>query len=260
MPLNFTPERDAEAPYLQENLWGYGKRLSFVDGAMQREFAGRKRCDLRILDVGCGNGSQLAIPLADAGYQVTAVDPHEPSIRHGRRLTSAVRFFQGVVSDLPPSKFDCVIISEVLEHLEVPEQLLSTALPYLAESGILIITVPNGYGEFELDRRSYQALHVEKLVAWLCTVLKTDQTREPLAGSDEESPHVQRFTLSRLRKMFAQSNLLLIDARGTSLLSGPFILHLLGRSETFIRLNAAMADRFPLSLAAGWMFSLKLAR
>ena len=260
MPFNSTSERDAEAPYLQENLWGYGKRLSFVDGVVQREFAGRKRCDLRVLDVGCGNGSQLAIPLAEAAYQVTAVDPHEPSIRHGRKLTSAVKFFQGVVSDLPPGKFDCVIISEVLEHLEVPEQLLSTALPYLADSGILIITVPNGYGEFELDRQSYRALHVDKLVAWLCAVLKTDQTREPLAGSDEESPHVQRFTLSRLHKMFAQSNLLLIDARGTSLLSGPFALHLFGRSETFIHLNAAMADRLPLSLAAGWMFSLRLAR
>jgi 2-polyprenyl-3-methyl-5-hydroxy-6-metoxy-1,4-benzoquinol methylase len=260
VPVDFTSEGDARAPYLQENPWGYGKRLCFVDNVMQREFAGRKRCEIRVLDIGCGNGSQLAIPLADAGYQVIAVDPHEPSIQHGRRLAPAVKFFQGVVSDLPLSKFDCVIISEVLEHLDVPQELLSTALPYLAESGILIITVPNGYGEFELDRRSYQALHVDKLVAWLRNVFKNDQSREQLAGSDEESPHVQRFTLSRLRKMFDQNNLLLIDARGTSLVSGPLVVHLFGRSETFIHLNAAIADRLPLSLVAGWMFSLRLTR
>jgi 2-polyprenyl-3-methyl-5-hydroxy-6-metoxy-1,4-benzoquinol methylase len=253
-------EGDARAPYLQENLWGYGKRLCFVDGAMQREFPGRKRCELRVLDIGCGNGSQLAIPLADGGYQVTAVDPHQPSIEHGGRLATAVRFYHGVVSDLPPGKFDCVIISEVLEHLDAPEVLLDMALPYLAESGVLIITVPNGYGEFELDRRAYQALHVDKLVAWLCLVFKTGKYREYLAGSDDESPHVQRFTVSRLRKMFDRNNLLLVEARGTSLASGPFILHLLGRFEIFIRLNAAIADHLPLSLVAGWMFCLRRKR
>ncbi len=156
MSVDSTSARDARAPYLQENLWGYGKRLRFVDGAMQRAFPGRERCELRVLDVGCGNGSQLAIPLADGGYQVTAVDPHGPSIQRGQRSAPGVRFHHGVVSDLPVSKFDCVIISEVLEHLHAPEVLLGMALPYLAESGILIITVPNGYGEFELDRRSYR--------------------------------------------------------------------------------------------------------
>jgi SAM-dependent methyltransferase len=253
-------ERDARAPYLQENLWGYGKRLRFVDGAMQREFPGKKRFELRVLDIGCGNGSQLAIPLADGGYQVTAVDPHGPSIQHGRRSAPDVRFHHGVVSDLPLSKFDCVILSEVLEHLDAPEMLLGMALPYLAESGILIITVPNGYGEFELDRRSYHALHVDKLVAWLYSVFKNGKYKEYLAGSDNESPHVQRFTVSRLRKMFDRNNLLLVEARGTSLASGPLILHLLGRFEIFIRLNAAIADHLPLPLVSGWMFCLRRRR
>src|ERR1700678_2749826 len=54
--MESTPESNARIPYLRENLWGYGKRLRFVDGAIQREFPGKKRGDLRILDVGCGNG------------------------------------------------------------------------------------------------------------------------------------------------------------------------------------------------------------
>ncbi len=246
------------APYLQENLWGYGKRLRFVDGAVRRAFPARTRCELRVLDVGCGNGSQLAVPLADAGYQVTAVDPHQPSIERGRRLAPAVNFHCGVVSDLVPSKFDCVIISEVLEHLEAPEALLGMALRYLAESGILIITVPNGFGEFELDRRAYGALHADKLVAWLWSIWKNDEGSEIFAGSDDESPHIQRFTVSRLRTMFSRNHLQLIEARGTSLASGPFISHLLGRFEVFIRLNAAIADHLPLPFVSGWMFCLRV--
>jgi SAM-dependent methyltransferase len=258
--VSFPSDKDEGAPYLQENLWGYGKRLRFVENAMQRQFPARERHELSVLDIGCGNGSQLAIPLAVGGYQVTAVDPHHRSIERGRTLAPGVRFYAGAVGDIPFSKFDCVIISEVLEHLDEPEELLGMALPYLAESGILIITVPNGYGEFELDRWTYQALHVDKLAAWLRSQFSNNKHEKDVAGSDDESPHIQRFTVSRLSKMFDRNNLVLVEARGTSLASGPFVAHLWGKSETFIRMNAAITDRLPLSLAAGWMFALKLAR
>lgn len=253
-------ERDTRAPYLAENLWGYGKRLQFVDGAMRREFPGRKRSELRLLDVGCGNGSQLAVPLSEAGYQVTAVDPHQPSIERGRRLGPAIDFHHGFVSDLVPSKFDCVIISEVLEHLDAPEALLRAALPYLAESGILIVTVPNGYGEFELDRRFYGALQLEKLVGWLRSVFGKGNSKECFAGSEDHSPHVQRFTLSRLRQIFERDGLVLVESRGMSMASGPVMAHLFGKFKTFINLNAAIADHVPLAVAAGWMFALRRAR
>jgi SAM-dependent methyltransferase len=240
-------------------MWGYGKRLRFVDEAMLREFPERKRCELSILDVGCGNGSQLAIPLAAAGYQITALDPHQRSIERGRSLAPGLNFVHGVVTDLPPVKFDCVILSEVLEHLHAPEALLRAALGYLADCGILIITVPNGYGEFEIDKRAYQTLRADKLVSWLVAVWKKHPDREDLAASDDESPHIQRFTMPRLHAMFVANGLRLIKARGTSLASGPFVLHALGRFESFIRLNAAITEYLPVSFASGWMFCLRPA-
>jgi SAM-dependent methyltransferase len=245
-------EGNARAPHLQENLWGYGKRLRFVDRAILRGFPGKKRRELRVLDVGCGNGSQLAIPLAQGGYQVTAVDPHGPSIQYGRRLTSDVNFHHGFVTELPPDKFDCVIISEVLEHLDVPELLLDAALPYLAEHGLLIITVPNGYGEFELDQRLYKALRVGKLAACLRRSRNQQQ-----GGSNDESTHIQQFSLSRLHELFSRKDLQLVETRGTSVISGPFVAHLLGKLGIFIRLNAAAADHLPLPLVSGWMFVLR---
>lgn len=253
-------ERNARAPYLAENLWGYGKRLQFVDGATRREFPGKKRCELSVLDIGSGNGSQLAIPLADAGYQVTAVDPHQPSIEHGRRLAPGVRFFHGLVFDLAPNRFDCVIISEVLEHLDAPEALLRAALPYLADPGILIVTVPNGHGEFELDRRLYGALQLEKVVGLLRSVFGKVNSGERFAGSDDRSPHVQRFTLSRLHEMFERIGLILVESRGMSLVSGPLIAHLFGKLRIFIKLNAAIADHVPLAVVGGWMFALRRTR
>ena len=257
MSVNSMSESNRRAPYLKENLWGYGKRLRFVDAAIELAFPTRERCDLTILDVGCGNGSQLAIPLAAVGYQVTGVDPHLPSIERARNLAPAINFIHGPLSELTLRRFDCVVISEVLEHLDTPELLLAMALPYLAESGILIITVPNGYGEFELDLRLYRALRADKMISWLYRVCRRNTGREYIASSEDETPHVQRFTLSRLRKMFDRNHLLLLQARGTSIASGPFVLHLLGRFDAFVRLNASIADHFPLSLASGWMFVLR---
>ena len=138
-----------------------------------------------------------------------------PSIRTrpraGARASSSFRGFES--SDLSPiTKFDCVIISEVLEHLEAPEALLRAALPYLAESGILIVTVPNGYGEFELDRRLFRALRFDRLVAWLWSALNGDKYEGMHAGSGcGGRPHLQRFTLGRLRKMFARNSLVLLE-------------------------------------------------
>ena len=250
-------EQAQRVPYLAENIWGYGKRLHFVDNALQTAFPGALRQTLSVLDIGCGNGSQLAIPLATAGYQVTAVDPHKPSIEHGRSFGSQVRFIHGTVNALPPRRFDCVILSEVLEHLTQPEELLRNALPYLERNGIMVVTLPNGYGEFELDRRAYHRLRLDKLVLRLRALSPQRKSAPELAGSDCGSPHVQRFTLPALRRLFEDHQLNLISARGTSLVSGPVIAHLFAHWHAFVRLNAAMADRLPLSLAAGWMFILK---
>jgi SAM-dependent methyltransferase len=250
-------ETDVGTPDFPENLWGYRKRFRFVDDNIQKVFSGHPRREIRVLDIGCGNGSQLAIPLANLGYQVTGVDPHRASIESGRVLASNVKFLHGAVGDFALSRFDCVILSEVLEHLEAPEVLLAAAITYLDKSGILIVTVPNGYGEFEIDRRAFRALGADRLVRWLWSKWKRDYPREFLAGSEDESPHVQRFTVSALRKMFAKNSLLLVESRGTSVASGPFVSHLLGRFDVFIRLNAEAADYLPLPLVAGWMFCLK---
>ena len=75
-------------PNERENLWGYAKRLRFVQQAIEEAFAGRAADSLRVLDVGCGNGSQLALPLARKGFHVTGIDTDARSIEHARQLAA----------------------------------------------------------------------------------------------------------------------------------------------------------------------------
>jgi 2-polyprenyl-3-methyl-5-hydroxy-6-metoxy-1,4-benzoquinol methylase len=56
-------------------------------------------------------------------------------------------------------KYDAIICSEVLEHLNKPGDLLNTISQSLTNTGVLIVTVPNGMGPREL--------FVTKPVIWL---------------------------------------------------------------------------------------------
>jgi ubiquinone biosynthesis O-methyltransferase len=137
-----------------ENLRGYLKRLRFVQHVIAESFPDRTVDSLRVLDVGCGIGSELALPLARLGFQVTGIDIHAPSIEHARQLgcdVANLSYVCGPVEELKSPPYDVVILSEVLEHLREPRPLLSATLDHLKQNGLIIVTVPNGYGEFEID-------------------------------------------------------------------------------------------------------------
>ncbi len=171
----------------------------------------------------------------------------------------AVNFHHGFVSDLVPGKFDCVIISEVLEHLDHLDS-SSTVAPV---SGRIRNTDRHRSKRVRRVRVGSAILWrvAARKVGWVATLsFWKGKSQESVAGSEDQSPHVQRFTLSRLRQMFERNGLVMVEYRGTSMASGPFMAHLFGKFKTFIHLNASIADHVPLAFAAGWMFALRRAR
>lgn len=240
-----------------ENLWGYAKRLRFVKRAIGEVFAGREASRLRILDVGCGNGSQLALPLAQTGFPVRGIDTDQRSIERARRLahgTDNAEFVCGHVEDLPATEtFDVVILSEVLEHMTKPVDLLAASGRHMVADGMLIVTVPNGYGEFEIDSWVFRTLRLQRVVDVLAR-----QKNEVLGGTDNpESGHVQFFTRTRLRQLFAKCDLVSIREGAGSFLAGPIVGHLLARSTRLIEWNARITDRLPFAMAHSWYFALQ---
>lgn len=241
----------------RENLWGYAKRLRFVRRVINESFPGRATGSLRVLDVGCGNGTQLALPLIEDGFELAGVDPDERSIEHARRLSGEAthaRFVCGSVDELSPAElFDVVILSEVLEHMTEPLALLESSVRRMAANAVLIVTVPNGYGEFELDSKMFRALRLQKAVDALVR-----NNREVIAATDNhECGHVQFFTLGRLFRLFKQCRLMIVRQEASVLFSGPLVGHTLARSERFIEWNARITDRLPLVCSSGWYFALR---
>jgi 2-polyprenyl-3-methyl-5-hydroxy-6-metoxy-1,4-benzoquinol methylase len=100
---------------------------------------------LRVLDLGCGNGS-LSYVIAGQGYEVVGIEESEQGITIARQNFHNCHFIQASIYDLPYTElrnsFDVVLSVEVIEHLFYPRELVKAAKKCLKPNGRLIITTP----------------------------------------------------------------------------------------------------------------------
>ena len=80
-----------------------------------------------VLDVGCGTGV-LAARLADAGYEVTGIDPSDGMLEHLRARAPRVNAVTGSGTSLPFSdgSFDVVLCVAVMHHIAAPADVRRT--------------------------------------------------------------------------------------------------------------------------------------
>ncbi len=100
------------------------------------------------LDVGCGGGL-LAEEFAQLGYQVTGIDPSEPSVAaaraHAQQQGLAIEYRIGVGESLPfaDASFDVVYCCDVLEHVADLERVILEIARVLKKDGIFFYDTIN---------------------------------------------------------------------------------------------------------------------
>jgi len=264
----------------RENVYGHSKRLRFILAAIERVRTeqGKAPADLTILDVGCGTGIMITLPLASIGYRVTGIDIHGESIESARRVNP---YANVVFRTCDPTallsetdRYDVIIASEVLEHMGDPLAFLRTLQALLRPEGILILTTPNGYGWFELEQFLWDHLGVGNLILgwddrwkrfmqWAKAPIKRAIVWQPrptppvtwedlTSTCNTNSPHVQRFRWSSLKRLVHAAELEVARLGKGSIFCGRITNYLLGNSRLFITFNAWSADLLPRTLAAGW--------
>lgn len=112
------------------------------------ERIGLKPQDIRVLDVGCGWG-KVAIPLFDAGFQVTAIDI-SASMVDLLNKKKGNRDIQTGVCDITTTPvetlgtFDIIVMSQVIVHYKNSwEEFLTTVANFLAPGGCLVFEIRN---------------------------------------------------------------------------------------------------------------------
>ena len=243
---------------LPEDSYGRRKRLEFVASSI------RAHSPPRILDIGCGTGANLTLPLAKifSDSQILGADTDVRSIESAciADLPVNIRFATiDVLEEEEP--FDLVIASEVLEHVENPPEFLDRLRALTRLGGRLIITVPNGYGPFEWCALLEALLHMSGLQGMLRRTKRRlikapSATLEAAAPTLAVSPHINFFSRRTLLSLFQAAGLKVQRFQPTTFLCG-YGIDSIVRSSPLIAWNAAVANRLPPWCASDWMFELE---
>lgn len=191
-----------------QRFW-HGGKLIMIDHLVRPHLM----VGARLLEIGCGSGNLLLRAIVPGVFPV-ALDLSRQALTfvRSRLLNLQSRadrpqdflLVQGVGEALPfpPGSFDMILLSEVIEHLPAPEEVVRQAARLLRPGGRLLITTPN-----------YRSLW--PLLEWLVDRLNM---APKMAGEQ----HISRFQARSLRFML-ESNGLHVDHFGSIYLLGPFL-------------------------------------
>lgn len=237
---------------MKENIYGHRKRLHWMLDNIRKD-------DI-IIELGCGTGFMITLPLAKAGYTIVGVDRDLPSINYGKKL-----FFQeslnpemlkaGELSDISLSP-NVIIASEVLEHMddENLEKTLNRVYEKLKPSGRFLVTVPNGFGGFEIENflwlktgngRLFERLRIDRaLQLFKMRALGSDTQERRSPSSLSDSPHIQHFTYHSIQSLLNRHGFEVTHISGTVLFAGPFSNLLFTGIEPVMRLNCKLGNAY----------------
>jgi 2-polyprenyl-3-methyl-5-hydroxy-6-metoxy-1,4-benzoquinol methylase len=128
---------------------------------------------LKILDLGCGNGEAGKILVNNFGAEVIGVTISEDECENAKKIINKCFVYDlnnGLPEEIKKEKFDYIYMSHVLEHICYPESLLKEIGEVLDINGSILIALPNimhynsrfklFYGDFEYtDTGIYDYTH-----------------------------------------------------------------------------------------------------
>jgi len=112
----------------------------------------------QVLVVGCGSRDEMSI--LNKKCKGIGIDISEVAVRKSKRRYPQFEYSVGDAQDLPfkDNSIDCLICSEVIEHLENDEKFIEEAHRVLRKNGRLILTTPNWISWYGFARKCGEVL------------------------------------------------------------------------------------------------------
>lgn len=150
-----------------------------------------------VLDVGCADGVMAKALFPK--FEVTAIDGSAILIRKAKKMAPKVKFIHSLFEDFELwGKYDNIVLSFILEHVEKPRKLLEFAKTRLTKTGRIIILVPN-------------ANSIHRMVGQALGVI---ENLDDLNPTDIAQGHRRVYDLKSLRSEITRANLKIVKTGG----------------------------------------------
>lgn len=239
------------------------KRLNFIVDTLNRHLP----TGATVLDVGCGNGI-ISRSLGKKGFTVLGIDISEKAIEKAKALNKldnvSFRVMSAEELAVSQEKYNAVICSEVLEHLEQPDKLLTVLHQSLKPDGVLIVTVPNGKGPREV-LVTKPVIAMQKKNNWLWRFVKKIKTGLGYKGTTVQSDaddltHIQFFSKKSLEKLANDNAFKIVRFGKTNFIEDVFPFSLLTKRLKFLqKIDCAVAEVLPYGCTGGFVTVWKKA-
>jgi 2-polyprenyl-3-methyl-5-hydroxy-6-metoxy-1,4-benzoquinol methylase len=239
---------------MNESLVGNVKRLNFISECIDATSI------YSVLDVGCGTGVNLTRPLAEKFPVIKfyGVDSDESSIDYACTHSTVNLSFYKDMSQIGNLKFDLIIASEVIEHIDNPFTFLNEISGMLTENGRVILTLPNGYGPSEIMSTIENLMRISGVFKILRKILK-GQLHELYSPHHKDtlavSPHINFFSYKSILFIITKSGFKIKKMESRAIVCGFGFEHLL-KHPFLIKINTNLAKYMPPQITSAWMFVL----
>jgi len=251
---------------IKENIYGHSKRLWWIVSHLKKEDT--------IVELGCGTGTMITLPLSKLGFRVVGIDPDEKSISFGQAIfrneglpPHVLKAVDITALDVAP---DVVIASEVIEHLSDTDLkgVVHVIRRVLKPGGKFLVTVPNGYGWFEMEKWLWFKCGIGHTLERTRGDVLYRKFKHRFLGAEPEdytpsslsnSQHVQRFTFRSVQQLLLGHGFELIDKVGSVLIAGPLSNLFFTGLRPIMNWNGIMGGQLP-RLAAGFYIACQLAK
>lgn len=130
---------------IHKNQYNYMEEINY--GILKHIPINQSKRTLSVLDVGCGSGV-LSEAIKKRGYSVWGIEinrdaAHKAALRIDKVIHEDLLNAEKIEENIGNTRFEYIVFSNVLEHLYDPYLVLKKYLKFLAQDGLVLISVPN---------------------------------------------------------------------------------------------------------------------
>ena len=157
----------------------------------------------KILDVGGGSGVNLLLyGKAINSHELFSLDIRDPPTKI--KGIKYIKLSIDHLNELDIPQFNCIVMTEVIEHLYDPDTVIDNLVKRLLPGGILIVTTPNLSGFLNVFSLLLGFQPVDTEVSTLKAYGRPFTTNGTVVG------HIRIFTLKAMKEMLKSHNLNII--------------------------------------------------